>query len=555
MSSTQDNDVRLKAGQRLGGYVVLGEVGRGASAVIYQVRHQDSGQEFAAKVLRPSVAKQDYVKHKFLSELEILRELQHPNVITLVDSYRDDNHIACIMELVRGSTLEEYLPLHPGGLSEVLTMSVALQVVDAMTYAHSHGIVHRDLKPSNILLQQEDSGSLRAYVGDFGLAKALGKESKTRTGLRVGTIAYMAPEQIQDSSRVDARADVYALGVTLYECLTGNLPFPLPSMYEVMQAQLTKDMPSVCHRRVDVSPGWDNIIQAASKKDREERITSIELLNRLQGLARQLGLVDRTTVAISPVSPEQMETGLLADRPPIDPQRKVRVTLPLKAGGHFGSASPDADSMDSLALDTDARAEADELEPDPDATVRSLGVEPVRAQAGSVDLNAVDSGEKQQKVVPAAVLDDEARKGFENTLDFDVKEVSRAMGTAPGDARGRVTRQTHQVPSFFERPTPDTTQTSSGEVSSVARAATLDESPSPPPSHTGERATGERADSGNAGGFAAPTHPQPDRDSRRAKALQMVDESGPSKLQITIVLVIIALGLAGVLVGLYFAAR
>ena len=302
MKKRLDHRAFLNRGTRLGSYTIDAFVGEGAAALIYHMLN-DQGESFAAKILRPSLTNEPYVRDKFLAESRILSRLDHPNILTYVEALEIDRLLIAVFEYVEGSNLDEYLPLHQSGLSEVLTFQIARQVTEALVYASGQGVIHRDLKPANILLRQQADGSLQAVVADFGLAKAMGSTVKTQTGMRIGTMAYMAPEQIKDSSRVDQRTDIYAMGVTLYECLTGALPFPYQSVLEMMKAQLGKAIPSVRHHHPDLSPEWDEIIAKACAKEREDRYQSAqEMLDALLRFGHKVGFLKRSTTALPPCS-------------------------------------------------------------------------------------------------------------------------------------------------------------------------------------------------------------------------------------------------------------
>jgi serine/threonine protein kinase len=307
------DEERLPSGAALGPYVVQDYIASGATSTLYRVRHAKDGHIFAAKIMSAALYQDPIMRERFILESEVLKVFDHPHIVRLHDILTSaTGDPIFIMEFVDGSTLEAYIPLHPGGLSEVLTLSIGIQLLDALVYAHERGVVHRDLKPSNVLLEQDHFGGLKAYVADFGLAKILDARAKTATGLRLGTIAYMAPEQVRDSSRVDARADIYALGITLYECLTGTLPFPHASLRDILEAHLTTPIPPVRNQRLDLSPEWDHIITRACAKDRDDRYASAPaMLADLGKLSRTLSLDERTTQAVAPIrlsSPDLAQT-------------------------------------------------------------------------------------------------------------------------------------------------------------------------------------------------------------------------------------------------------
>lgn len=510
---------------------MISPLGEGAAAVIYKVSNVHTGRVFAAKVLRQSVAKSEFVKDKFLAETHILQVLDHPNIVRVYDSYRSDEIAACIMQYVEGSTLEQYLPLHPGGLSEVLTYSLAVQVIDAMRYAHAQNIVHRDLKPSNILLQQESDGNLRAYVADFGLAKAISAEVKTQTGLRIGTMAYMAPEQIQDSSRVDHRADIYALGVSLYECLTGVLPFNFRSMVQVIQAQMGQPIPSVLHHRVDVSPRWDTIIAKACEKRREDRYDSAsEMLRALRKLGDELGLTSRSTIAISPVrvggdqAVDDLEarktaqfvsvrdTAALGDRHTIEMQKAVLDEdlehLPTHPLGVQRAERPEAIAEQLFLEETSESAPAKTF--DDDLTLRGEDLPILHAELAQ--LASLSDIEDRTLTAEITALDESMESG-------EVEEL-HVQFTAPTEADDSV----------------------------VVRASLLQEA-------TSKKVLPEATPLAEVEVAESQSTPVEERGGRRTRALSLIKGGGPSGLQLVFLLALCVMGLAALCIGLYFALR
>ena len=209
---------------------VEGPIGRGGMAVVYRARDRRSDRTVALKVMNTELSRDPEFAERFAREARAQAALQHPHVVDVYGTGESGGFLYIETELVEGADLRRVLQTGPMAPDEVLR--IVPQVCDALRYAHERGVVHRDIKPENILV--DEGGDVR--VGDFGLAKLLGERvepiSLTRRGQRLGTPHYMAPEQLSARGDVDHRADVYALGVVLYEMLTGELPlgrFSLPS--------------------------------------------------------------------------------------------------------------------------------------------------------------------------------------------------------------------------------------------------------------------------------------------------------------------------------------
>ena len=217
-------------GRSVGPYELLGEIGRGSVSVVYKARHRQTGAEVALKVLKESdTANPNYLK-RFQAEASAASRLSHPNIVSVLDSGERDGSYYIAMSIVEGVTLDRAMATNRLTLRQFV--EVLERVAQAVHHAHQHGIVHRDLKPANIILDAAG----RPHVSDFGLAKMdhLEKAATTGGGSKIGTPYYMSPEQVMgDIPGTDARSDIYALGVMLYEALTGKVPFPGNSVVQV----------------------------------------------------------------------------------------------------------------------------------------------------------------------------------------------------------------------------------------------------------------------------------------------------------------------------------
>ena len=224
-------------GQIVGNYKIISSLGEGGVGRVYHGIDTMLDREVAIKVLRPELASQTSVVERFRSEAVTLAKLNHPNIATLYSLFRHGAELYMVLEFVRGETLEHVLQRR-GALPAEEAIPIFCQALDGINYAHELGIVHRDVKPGNMMLTEK--GTLK--VLDFGIARLLGSSRMTRVGNIIGTLEYMSPEQVRGQES-DARSDIYALGIMLYEILTGRLPFESENEFLLMKAQ-TEEMPA-----------------------------------------------------------------------------------------------------------------------------------------------------------------------------------------------------------------------------------------------------------------------------------------------------------------------
>jgi eukaryotic-like serine/threonine-protein kinase len=223
----------LPKGTRVGRYRIDGLIGRGGIALVYAAHEPGTGRRHAIKVLQVPSAQ---VRKRLLMEGTVLAELKHPNVVALHDTISVDDCPALVLELVRGAALDQLIRGRRLPLEAV--DHIARGILDGVAAAHHKGMVHRDLKPSNVMLGLEGK-SVVCKITDFGVAKVLstqGSTLRTRTGALLGTPAFMAPEQIRSAKDVGPAADVFSLGGVLYQLVTGSLPFPGSSSFDVLAA-------------------------------------------------------------------------------------------------------------------------------------------------------------------------------------------------------------------------------------------------------------------------------------------------------------------------------
>jgi len=283
-------------GKFLGDYEIIASLGRGGMGEVYRARDRQLGREVALKLLREDLGADRRLLSRLGQEARTLACLNHPNIATLFAFTQAEGRWFLVMELVEGTDLQERL--HEGPLHTAQAIHVAAQIAEGLSVAHAHGVVHRDLKPANVKLTEDG----RVKILDFGLAKSevltqdLGQTVQlelTMDGAIVGTPAYLAPERIRGESG-DARSDIFALGLLLYEMLSGTHPFLKSSLFETTSAIL-KDEPAPLQGQ----PEWlSRVIADALEKSAEERLPSArEFLARLRSGASPAS--DRRTMQSS----------------------------------------------------------------------------------------------------------------------------------------------------------------------------------------------------------------------------------------------------------------
>jgi eukaryotic-like serine/threonine-protein kinase len=256
-------------GQRLGDYEILGILGAGGMGKVYKVRNTISDRVEAMKILLPDLAGQKDLADRFLREIKVLASLHHPNIAALRTALTLDNQLVMIMEFVDGVTLSSRL--HQGAVPPALAVKYIDQVLDALSYAHKQNIIHRDIKPANMMLTPDGSVKLM----DFGIARSASDRSLTLTGTTLGSLNYMPPEQVKGDP-ADNRSDLYSLGVSLYEMVTGQLPFTADSNYAMMAAHLQEVPKPPIVLRPGIPQALNQIIVMALAKDPGQRFQSAD---------------------------------------------------------------------------------------------------------------------------------------------------------------------------------------------------------------------------------------------------------------------------------------
>ena len=281
------SQAELLIGQTIGNYLVTQKLGEGGMGAVYLAEHPTIGKKVALKVLHSEFSTNQEVAARFFNEAKAVNDIGHPNIVDIVDfgiiqaGLGREQLVYFIMEYLSGLTLSQLIrqeaPLPPER-----ALSIGLQVADALAASHKHGIIHRDLKPDNIMLQQR--GRERDFIKllDFGIAKLTGDavgSHRTRTGIVMGTPAYMSPEQCEGRGNIDHRTDIYALGIVLYEMLTGRVPFIGEGYGEILVQHLTQRPIAPSQYRM-LPPHVEAVVLKALEKRPELRYPNMDEMIR-----------------------------------------------------------------------------------------------------------------------------------------------------------------------------------------------------------------------------------------------------------------------------------
>jgi eukaryotic-like serine/threonine-protein kinase len=280
----------MEINKRIGDYEILGELGQGGMGRVYRVRNVIADRVEAMKVLLPDLAGRQDLAARFLREIKVLAALNHPNIAALRTALTAGNQLVMIMEYVEGQSLAERLAHGPIATADAL--SYVDQVLDALAYAHGRGVVHRDIKPANMMLTA--SGVVK--LTDFGIARSTTDETITVAGTTTGSLSYMAPEQVNGEA-TDARSDLYSVGISLYEMVTGQRPFRADNDFHVMLAHLKEEPRPPLELQPSLPPALNGIILRAIAKHPGARFQSAHEFR--EALAGVTARGSATTVLIS----------------------------------------------------------------------------------------------------------------------------------------------------------------------------------------------------------------------------------------------------------------
>jgi serine/threonine-protein kinase len=418
--------MRLSEDQVVDGrYRLIARIGSGGMADVWSADDTELGRRVALKVLHENFARDREFVDRFRREAEAAAGLQHPNVVGVFDRGEVEDSYYIAMELIEGSSLRDLITR---GLEVGESVEVARQMLAAASFAHSRGIVHRDLKPLNVLIDREG----RIRVTDFGIARA-GESEITQTGSVLGTAQYLSPEQAQGKD-VTAAADVYAVGVILFEMLTGRVPFIADNAVAIAMKQVSEPPPAPSSINPEVSPALDAVVLKALAKDPADRFAS----------AREMSAALDEAEANPAVGPKTEQYAVLAGPPDEEDEESRRgwkwaaalvalvligigLFLLLGGGGDDGVEVPDVTGESEAAAQIELRDAGFEVASEERPSTVELGTvietDPgagESAEAGSTVTIFVSAGPAPTEVPPVKGLSENKarrkleRSGFEN---------------------------------------------------------------------------------------------------------------------------------------------
>ncbi len=276
------------AGVRLGKYQIIEPLGIGGMSTVYRAYQENLSREVALKVLPPQLRADPSFLERFHIEAMALARLKHPNIIVIYDADSIDMWVFIVMELINGPNLRRYLR---NSISMLNALRIFHHIAQGVAYAHSKGIIHRDIKPSNVLMDiSENPQNPRPVLTDFGVVKLMESPAKlTQTGAGVGTPEYMAPEQCQGEP-IDQRADIYALGILLFEMLCGKPPFSDGNFTSIAHSHIFDPVPDPALLNPAISQDLRAIVQKALQKDPARRYQQVtEFDSAVMELAQSSG--------------------------------------------------------------------------------------------------------------------------------------------------------------------------------------------------------------------------------------------------------------------------
>jgi serine/threonine-protein kinase len=326
---------------RIGHYRVVAELGRGGMGIVYKAHEESLNRFVAIKVLGEHLTEDPGHVERFLREARSAASLNHPNIVQIYAVSEEDGRHFFAMEYVSGRSLQQILK-SSGPLDPIQVAKIALQTASGLRAAHEQGIIHRDIKPANLLI--DERGLVK--IADFGLALVTGGVSRlTATGMFMGTPGYLSPEQCLDQDP-DHRTDIYSLGVTLYEALSGKVPFTADSPLALLRQIVEVEPPDLGELKPDVDPELRTIVARMMAKDRDLRVSSCaELIGGLEGFLESRGasgnLVERVAASAGGAAPPPPPTGADGD---LDSQPTRQVSGDAVAPGAPAVTSPAAET-------------------------------------------------------------------------------------------------------------------------------------------------------------------------------------------------------------------
>jgi hypothetical protein len=314
----------LRTGTEVGGYRIEGVLGRGGMGVVYEAIQLSLSRTIALKVLASDLSHDDAFRERFRREARTQAIIEHAHIVPVYEAGEIDEGLYIAMRLIRGSNLKQLI--HAGDLDSERSLKILLAVGDALDTAHESDLIHRDIKPQNILVGRRD----HAFLADFGLTKGKSDTGYTKTGQLMGTLDYVAPEQVKGQLATSA-SDIYALTAVTYECLVGRPPFSRPTELATLYAHVSDPPPRPSREKPGLPRAIDDVIVAGLAKNPAERpATAVEMLTALEEALRSkpAPAVGAATTPI-PTARPPVEEPTAAQPVPVDALQDTEIVVPM----------------------------------------------------------------------------------------------------------------------------------------------------------------------------------------------------------------------------------
>jgi serine/threonine protein kinase len=315
----------LHIGQKIGPYTIEQQLGKGGMATVYRARHENLDREVAIKVLHVAFKEDETFRERFRREAQIVARLDHPNIVPVYDFSEVEEQPYLVMKLVAGRTLKSRMR-HAPAVSLEETLRILSAVASGLDFAHSHGVLHRDVKPSNIMIDHED----RPYLTDFGLARiaSIGESTLSRD-MMLGTPQYISPEQASGNRELDARTDIYSLGIVLYELVVGRVPYTGDTPHAIIYNHIYTPLPPPSEVNPTVPKSVQEVLMQVLAKDPDDRYPSAgEMMRDFRAAVERENMKELSAASYRPEAFADHAKSVMKSAPQVTPSFGTPQAMP-----------------------------------------------------------------------------------------------------------------------------------------------------------------------------------------------------------------------------------